>query len=61
MLLAAYVPSVFPSLRHFGIVGTYGIAAGVAWLGCALLILTIRYGKELRGWVDMGYTTPSSA
>ncbi|KIJ26230.1 hypothetical protein M422DRAFT_272715 [Sphaerobolus stellatus SS14] len=46
-----------PLIESIGVVATCALAAGVAWFGFALLLITIIYGTRLRKWVDLGYTT----
>ncbi|KAL4255736.1 MFS transporter superfamily protein [Pleurotus pulmonarius] len=60
LLISLLVPLILPSITHFGVLATNAAAALIAWTGLALLALTIRYGEELRGWKDVGYSTVDS-
>ncbi|KAG9226942.1 hypothetical protein CCMSSC00406_0003385 [Pleurotus cornucopiae] len=57
LLISLLVPFILPSITHFGVLATNAAAALIAWCGLGLLVLTIRYGEELRGWKDVGYST----
>ncbi|KIJ29137.1 hypothetical protein M422DRAFT_269567 [Sphaerobolus stellatus SS14] len=46
-----------PLIERIGVAAISALAAGVAWFGFALLLITIIYGTRLRKWVDLGYTT----
>ncbi|KAJ8701074.1 hypothetical protein PTI98_004037 [Pleurotus ostreatus] len=57
LLLSFFVPAILPSINHFGVIATNAAAALIAWVGFGLLIFTIRYGEQLRSWIDVGYST----
>ncbi|KAF9495232.1 MFS general substrate transporter [Pleurotus eryngii] len=57
LLISLLVPFILPSVTHFSVLATNAAAALIAWMGLGLLVLTIRYGEELRGWKDVGYST----
>ncbi|KAJ7928966.1 MFS general substrate transporter [Mycena leptocephala] len=57
ILVSLGIAGIMPAINHFGIVVTHTLAAVLAWLGFGVLLLTIRYGQEMRDSVDMGYTT----
>lgn len=47
---------VLPTVNMYGIVGTNSLASAIAWIAFLLLFITIRYGRELREWLDVGFT-----
>ncbi|KAJ7475910.1 major facilitator superfamily domain-containing protein [Mycena latifolia] len=47
---------IMPAINHLGIVVTHTLAAVLTWLGFGILLLSIRYGQEMRDFVDMDYT-----
>ncbi|KAL4256671.1 MFS transporter superfamily protein [Pleurotus pulmonarius] len=57
LLLSFVVPVILPSINSFGVVATNTVAALLAWVGMGLLIVTIRYGKQLRSWMDVEFST----
>ncbi|KAF4602948.1 hypothetical protein EYR38_003352 [Pleurotus pulmonarius] len=57
LLVSILVPGILPSIDHFGIVVTNMAAALIVWAGLGLLMVTIRYGKQLRSWMDVGFST----
>ncbi|KAF8577030.1 MFS general substrate transporter [Ramaria rubella] len=46
---------VLPLINKVGVFATNALTAVLAWLAFALLWLTIKYGPELRAWLDIGY------
>ncbi|KAF9460888.1 major facilitator superfamily domain-containing protein [Collybia nuda] len=56
-VISVAVSFVLPLIDKIGVGATNALAAGVAWIGCLILWLTIRYGTQLRAWVDVGYST----
>ncbi|KAL4255122.1 MFS transporter superfamily protein [Pleurotus pulmonarius] len=60
LLISLLVPFILPSITRFGILATNAAAAAIAWGGLGLLLLTIHYGEQLRGWKDIGYSTASN-
>ncbi|KAF8519865.1 major facilitator superfamily domain-containing protein [Gautieria morchelliformis] len=49
---------VLPMINGVGLVPTNALTALLAWFAFGLLWITIRYGEELRAWLDVGYTSP---
>ncbi|KAJ7601051.1 major facilitator superfamily domain-containing protein [Mycena floridula] len=56
-LMSFMIAGILPSIELIGVAATNTLAAVVAWLGFLLLLLTIRYGEQMRGWVQMDYST----
>ncbi|KAJ7678887.1 MFS general substrate transporter [Mycena polygramma] len=56
ILVSLGIAGIMPAIDHLGILATHTLAAVLSWLGLGFLLLTIRYGKEMRDSVDMGYT-----
>lgn len=57
LLLSASIPLILPLVKSIGPGWTNTIAAGGAYVGAVLLLLTIRNGEAMRKWVDVGFTT----
>ncbi|KAK0463404.1 MFS general substrate transporter [Armillaria novae-zelandiae] len=57
LILSVAVALVLPSIKHYGVAVTDGIAALIGWSAYVMIWLTIRYGKRMRDWVDVGYST----
>ncbi|KAF8499332.1 major facilitator superfamily domain-containing protein [Hysterangium stoloniferum] len=48
--------AVLPMINQFGIIATNTIMAGLAWLACILLYVTIKNGDKLRASAGMDYS-----
>ncbi|KIJ33129.1 hypothetical protein M422DRAFT_265000 [Sphaerobolus stellatus SS14] len=48
--------AVLPSIKAIGIAATNTIFALMGWLTFILIVIVIKYGKQLRDWSDMRYT-----
>jgi len=57
MFMALLVAGIFPCINLFGVAITNAIAASLALVGAGLLWCLIRYGAQMRAWVDVGYAT----
>lgn len=57
IFIALCLPAVLPLIGTIGVGWTNTISAVLAWIGAGLLLLTIRHGKAMRQWVDVGFTT----
>lgn len=60
VLISLSITTVLPLINLIGVAATNALAAMLAWLGFGILWLTIRYGEQMRAWVDMGYSTAST-
>ncbi|GLB35682.1 putative MFS general substrate transporter [Lyophyllum shimeji] len=60
LLLSLSVSAILPLIETIGVAATNGISAVLAWVGCLVLWCTIRYGEQMRKWVDVGYSTAES-
>jgi len=56
-LLSLVVSMIIPSIETIGLVATNTIAALIGWLAAFIIWLTIRYGAQMRAYVDIGYST----
>jgi len=56
ILVSLGIAGIMPAINHLGIVITHTLAAMLAWAGFGILLLTIRYGQEMRDYIDVGYT-----
>ncbi|KAF5367308.1 hypothetical protein D9757_010094 [Collybiopsis confluens] len=61
LLISAALAIFMTLLDKIGLVWTNAIVAILAWFGFGLLWLTVRYGEQMRAWVDIGYTTIENA
>ncbi|KAI0308397.1 hypothetical protein OF83DRAFT_1180912 [Amylostereum chailletii] len=50
---------MLPLIERIGVLATNSAGAAVAWAGCGLLWVTIRYGGRMRAFVDVGFSTPA--
>jgi len=57
LLLAPATTVTIPMINGIGVMLTDGIYALLCWIGFLCLWFTIRYGDEMRAWVDVGYAT----
>ncbi|PBK92229.1 MFS general substrate transporter [Armillaria gallica] len=57
IILSVAVALVLPSIKRYGVAVTDGIVALIGWSAYVMIWLTIRYGKRMRDWVDVGYST----
>ncbi|KAJ4496983.1 MFS general substrate transporter [Lentinula lateritia] len=57
LLISLLLAALMPMLDSIGLVWTNVISALLAWVGFGLLWCTIRYGEQMRSWIDVGYTT----
>lgn len=55
LVLAGATMLTIPMINTIGVMATDGIYALLCWGGFVCLWLTIRYGDEMRAWVDVGY------
>ncbi|KAJ7030400.1 MFS general substrate transporter [Mycena alexandri] len=56
ILISIGIAGIMPAINNLGIVVTHTLAAFLAWTGFGILLFTIRYGKEMRDFIDMDYT-----
>ncbi|KAJ3829318.1 MFS general substrate transporter [Lentinula raphanica] len=56
LLISILLAALMPMLEHVGLVWTNLLSALLAWIGFVLLWCTIKYGEQMRSWVDVGYT-----
>jgi len=57
ILLSICISGILPLIDKIGVAATNALTASLAWVGCLVLWCTIRYGTQLRAWVDVGYST----
>jgi len=60
ILLGTYLTGVIPMINTYGVVVTNAVAAGLSLLGFIFLWCTIRYGNQMRAWVDVGYSSTNN-
>lgn len=57
MILSVVVAFVLPLIKLYGVAIADGIISLIGWSAFVLLWVAVRYGKEMRGWVDIGFST----
>lgn len=55
LLIAAFSAVCIPAVELIGVAATYTIAGMLSLVGYVLIWLTIRYGEQMRAYVDVGY------
>lgn len=56
-LLTFATAGVMPSINNLGLVETNTISALLAWIGFIMLVVTVRYGDQMRSWTKVNYST----
>ncbi|KAF8162629.1 major facilitator superfamily domain-containing protein [Crassisporium funariophilum] len=57
VLMALSIAAILPMINTFGIAVTNALCALVVWIAFCLLCSIIRYGEQMRGWADVGFST----
>ncbi|KAF8877738.1 MFS general substrate transporter [Gymnopilus junonius] len=57
VLMAAGIAVVLPMINTFGIAITNAVCAVMVWIAFVMLCCIIRYGDQMRAWVDVGFST----
>ncbi|PPQ80690.1 hypothetical protein CVT25_001822 [Psilocybe cyanescens] len=57
ILVATGIAFVLPMINHFGIAITNTIFALNTWIAFGLLCCIIKYGDQMRAWIDVGFST----
>ncbi|SJL05157.1 uncharacterized protein ARMOST_08530 [Armillaria ostoyae] len=57
MILSVVVAFVLPLIKLYGVAIADGIISLIGWSAFVLLWVAVRYGKGMRGWVDIGFST----
>jgi len=60
LILALASALILPSVAKIGGLATNLITAAICWIGFGFLWATIKYGEQMRAWVDVGYSTIDS-
>ncbi|KAH9857454.1 MFS general substrate transporter [Lenzites betulinus] len=55
--VAVATGGILPLINLVGVAAADALFAVIAWLGCVLILITIRYGGRMRAWVDVGFST----
>jgi len=48
---------IFPMVDTLGVATVDFLTALLVWVGCLCLYCTIRFGSQMRAWIDIGYST----
>jgi len=56
-LLALSVAAFLPMINNYGIAITNGMFAVLIWIAFSGLFCIIKYGEQMRAWMDIGFTT----
>ncbi|KAF9009708.1 major facilitator superfamily domain-containing protein [Cyathus striatus] len=59
VIVSIAISWVIPSVNRFGVAITNISIGIIAWVGAAMYYILLRYGDELRSWVDVGYSEAS--
>ncbi|KAF8638900.1 hypothetical protein AX17_001951 [Amanita inopinata Kibby_2008] len=57
LLLSLSTAAILPLINKYGVAFTNALFAAIALVAFVMLRLTIHYGEQMRGWVDVGYST----
>ncbi|KAK7057497.1 MFS general substrate transporter [Favolaschia claudopus] len=57
LLLSIAISGILPAISLVGVLATDLFVGILAWGGFVLLWATIKYGDQMRAWVDVGYST----
>ncbi|PPR07301.1 hypothetical protein CVT26_012420 [Gymnopilus dilepis] len=57
VLMAAGIAVVLPMINTFGIAVTNAVCAIIVWIAFGILCCIIKYGDQMRAWVDVGFST----
>ncbi|KAF8888325.1 major facilitator superfamily domain-containing protein [Infundibulicybe gibba] len=57
IFLSLSIAAIMPLIDLIGVAATNALAALLGWLALGILLCTIRYGSQMRAWVDVGYST----
>jgi len=57
VLVALAVAATLPMIDAYGILVTNALCAILVWISFVGLCYTIKYGEQMRAWVDVGYST----
>jgi len=60
LMLALASALILPSITKIGVLATNLMTAAICWIGFGFLWATIKYGEQMRSWVDVGYSTIDS-
>lgn len=61
IILSVGTALIIPGIHTIGVLGTDGVAAGLAWIGFIVLMFAIKKGPAMREWLDVGYTKAKEA
>ncbi|KAF8880862.1 major facilitator superfamily domain-containing protein [Infundibulicybe gibba] len=56
-LMSSSMAVILPLINMIGVAATNALAALLAWIALGILLGIIRYGTQMRAWVDVGYST----
>jgi len=57
VVVAITIAASLPMIDLFGIAITYFLCAILVWISFGLLYYIIKYGDEMRAWIDIGFST----
>ncbi|KAF5318059.1 hypothetical protein D9619_012112 [Psilocybe cf. subviscida] len=56
-LVAFGISGVVPIMDAYGVAWTNAASAALIWIAFGILICVIRYGEQMRAWVEVGFST----
>ncbi|KAF9481301.1 MFS general substrate transporter [Pholiota conissans] len=60
VLMAIGIAVILPMINTFGILFTTIVHALMLWAAFGMILCIIRYGDEMRAWVDVGFSTAAN-
>ncbi|KIP04582.1 hypothetical protein PHLGIDRAFT_120572 [Phlebiopsis gigantea 11061_1 CR5-6] len=60
LVVALSVGLILPSINTFGIFWSFTGTAAIAWFGYGFVLAVLRYGEQMRAWVDLGFSTAAT-
>ncbi|KAF8880847.1 major facilitator superfamily domain-containing protein [Infundibulicybe gibba] len=57
ILMSLSMAIILPLIDTIGVAATNALGAMLEWLALGVLLCIIRYGAQMRAWVDVGYST----
>jgi len=61
ILMALAVAAALPMIDTYGIVITNVLCAILVWMSYVVLCCIIKYGDQMRAWIDVGFSTADSS
>lgn len=56
-LLSLVIPAMMPMITNYGFLFTTIIASAFGWASFIILLITVRYGEQMRSWTNVEYSS----